>query len=51
MLIIWRLWLMRCNAKKRQAIADQNMTIEEVEKRGQELGAEDITDMRNPYFL
>ena len=50
-IIVWRLWLMRENRKKRRAIAEQGISPEEVEKRAQELGAQDTTDRNNPYFL
>jgi hypothetical protein len=49
-LAIWRLWLVRCNRKKTAAWAAEGLTTEEVERRGQEMGAEDITDRKNPYF-
>ncbi|WVQ81400.1 hypothetical protein IAT38_003524 [Cryptococcus sp. DSM 104549] len=50
-IIIWRLWLGYCNRKKARAVAAMGLTPEEIERRGQELGAEDTTDMKNPFFV
>lgn len=50
-IICWRLWLVYQNNKKTKAIIAQGLTSEEVDRRGQELGSEDVTDMKNPYFL
>lgn len=50
-IVIWRIWLEYCNRKKTRAIAEMGLSEEEIEKRGQELGAEDTTDMKNPFFM
>ncbi|EAL19236.1 hypothetical protein CNBH3350 [Cryptococcus deneoformans B-3501A] len=50
-IVIWRIWLEYCNRKKTRAIAEMGLSEEEIEKRGQELGAEDTTDMKNPFFI
>lgn len=50
-IICWKLWLMYVNKKKAKAIAAMGISQEEAERRGQELGAEDVTDMKNPYFV
>lgn len=50
-LIIWRIYLQYCNRKKTRAIAEMGLSEEEITKKGQALGAEDATDMGNPFFL
>lgn len=46
----WRCWLVYQNKKKDAEIAQMGLTAEEIERRGQEMGANDITDMKNPFF-
>ena len=48
---LWRLWLMRENRRKRRAIEAEGISPEEIERRARELGAQDVTDRKNPYFL
>ncbi|WVQ86238.1 hypothetical protein IAT38_008406 [Cryptococcus sp. DSM 104549] len=50
-IVIWRLYLGWVNRKKERAIAEMGLTPEEIERKGQELGAEDTTDIQNPFFL
>jgi len=46
----WKLWLVYQNKKRAAIIKDMNITAEEAERRGQVLGAEDTTDMKNVFF-
>ncbi|KAK8870126.1 hypothetical protein IAR55_000696 [Kwoniella newhampshirensis] len=50
-IFIWRCWLVYCNKKKTDAMTASGMTQQEIERKAQELGAEDTTDVRNPYFM
>nr|XP_031861390.1 uncharacterized protein CI109_002994 [Kwoniella shandongensis]KAA5528462.1 hypothetical protein CI109_002994 [Kwoniella shandongensis] len=50
-IIFWRLWLVYCNNKKRRAWEAEGLSLEDRERRAQELGAEDTTDVKNPYFI
>ncbi len=50
-IIVWKFWLMYVNKKKAKAIAAMGISPEEAEKRGQELGAKDVTDLKNPYSV
>ncbi|ORX40473.1 major facilitator superfamily domain-containing protein [Kockovaella imperatae] len=47
---LWRLYLVRQNKKKAEIVAAMGLTPEEAERRGQELGAQDVTDVDNPFF-
>lgn len=49
-IIIWRVWLVRQNKKKAKEVEAMNITPEEAERRGQEMGARDVTDIQNPFF-
>jgi MFS family permease len=49
-ILAWRFWLVYCNKKKAEEVAAMGLTTEEAERRGQELGADDVTDRRNPFF-
>jgi len=50
-IVLWRFWLGYVNRKRARAIAAEGISKEEAERRGQELGAEDVTDRNNPYFV
>jgi ACS family allantoate permease-like MFS transporter len=49
-IVAWKLWLIWMNRKKDREVAAMNLTEEEKERKGQELGAMDVTDMKNPFF-
>lgn len=49
-IIAWRYWLVRQNRKKAQEVAEMNLSEAEAERRGQEMGAMDVTDIKNPFF-
>ncbi|OCF56321.1 hypothetical protein L486_06263 [Kwoniella mangroviensis CBS 10435] len=50
-IVIWRLYLVWTNRRKQAKIEAMGLTQEEIERKGQELGAEDTTDMKNPFFM
>ncbi|WRT69230.1 uncharacterized protein IL334_006214 [Kwoniella shivajii] len=50
-IVAWRLYLVWANRRKARAVAAMELTPEEIERKGQELGAEDTTDMKNPFFV
>lgn len=50
-ILSWRFWLVYNNNKRAKAIEAEGISSEEVEKRGQQLGSEDVTDLKNPYFM
>ena len=50
-IIIWKFWLLYINRKKARIVAEMGISVEEAERRGQELGAKDVTDLKNPYFV
>lgn len=49
-IVIWRLWLVYQNRKRDKAVAAMGISTEEADRRGRELGAQDVTDVDNPYF-
>ncbi|ORY30170.1 major facilitator superfamily domain-containing protein [Naematelia encephala] len=49
-IVVWRFWLVHVNRKKAKAIELEGLSSEEVERRAQELGSQDVTDRKNPYF-
>ena len=49
-IVAWRLWLVYQNRKRAKIVEAMGLTSEEAEKRGQELGAQDVTDVDNPFF-
>ncbi|KAK4689702.1 MFS transporter, ACS family, allantoate permease, partial [Tremellales sp. Uapishka_1] len=49
--LCWRFWLVYQNKKKLAHMVTMNMTTEAMEIKAQELGAEDVTDKQNPYFI
>ena len=50
-IIAWKFWLMYVNKKRAKQIAEMGLSAQEVEQRGQELGAKDVTDLKNPFFV
>jgi hypothetical protein len=50
LIILWRFWLVYQNRKKDEEVAAMGLTKAEEERRGQELGAQDVTDLKNPFF-
>lgn len=50
-ILAWKFWLVYQNRSKARQIQAMNLTEEEKEKQGQILGAEDTTDMKNPFFV
>lgn len=50
LIVLWRFWLVYQNRKKDEAVAAMGLTQAEEERRGQELGAQDVTDLKNPFF-
>ena len=50
-IICWKLWLVYQNKKRAKAISEMGISSEEAERKGQELGAEDVTDLKNPFFV
>ncbi|ODN97332.1 hypothetical protein L198_03895 [Cryptococcus wingfieldii CBS 7118] len=50
-IIMWRIWLGYLNRKKLRNMQEMGLSDDEIERKGQELGAEDTTDMKNPFFL
>ncbi|KAK8864563.1 hypothetical protein IAR55_001813 [Kwoniella newhampshirensis] len=51
LILLWRVYLVYANRKKRNALDAQGLTEEEIARRGEALGKEDTTDLKNPYFL
>ena len=49
-IVFWRLWLVYQNRRRSKIVAEMGLTTEEAERRGQELGAQDVTDVDNPFF-
>ena len=49
-IIVWRLWLVYQNRRRAKIVASMGLTPEQAERRGQELGAQDVTDVDNPFF-
>ncbi|WVR08946.1 hypothetical protein IAU60_006005 [Kwoniella sp. DSM 27419] len=49
-ILVWRYYLVWINHRKAQKVAEMGLTPEEIARRGQELGAQDTTDMQNPFF-
>jgi hypothetical protein len=50
LIILWRFWLVYQNRKKDEIVAAMGLAQAEEERRGQELGAQDVTDLKNPFF-
>ncbi|GFZ45616.1 hypothetical protein JCM24511_03344 [Saitozyma sp. JCM 24511] len=50
-IVVWKFWLVYKNKQRAQAIAAEGLSPEEVDRKGQELGALDVTDLKNPYFM
>ncbi|RSH87150.1 hypothetical protein EHS25_003641 [Saitozyma podzolica] len=50
LIVLWRFWLVYQNRKKDEEVAAMGLTKAEEERRGQELGAQDVTDLKNPFF-
>ena len=50
-ILAWKFWLMYMNRKKQRAIEAEGLSPEEVERQAQALGAQDVTDLKNPYFM
>jgi ACS family allantoate permease-like MFS transporter len=50
-IMVWKFWLVYKNKQRAQAIAAEGLSPEEVDRKGQELGALDVTDLKNPYFM
>lgn len=46
----WRFWLVYQNRKRDKLVQSMGLTAEEAERKGQELGARDATDVENPFF-
>ena len=49
-IIIWRFYLVWMNRKRAKIVAEMNLSPEEEIRRGEELGAQDVTDLKNPFF-
>ncbi|KAI9047893.1 hypothetical protein LZ554_007695 [Drepanopeziza brunnea f. sp. 'monogermtubi'] len=49
-IVVWRGWYMWQNSKRDRAAAESGITKEEQERLGREMGEQDVTDLRNPYF-
>lgn len=50
-IIIWKFWLIYINRKKARKVAEMGISAKEAERKGQELGASDVTDLKNPFFV
>ena len=50
LIVLWRFYLVWMNKRKDREVAAMGLTAEEAERRGQELGAQDVTDLNNPFF-
>lgn len=50
-ILAWRYWLVYQNHKRAKIVEAEGLTPEEAERRGQELGAQNVTDLKNPYFV
>ncbi|EKD18366.1 uncharacterized protein L3040_006759 [Drepanopeziza brunnea f. sp. 'multigermtubi'] len=49
-IVAWRGWYMWQNSKRDRVAAESGITKEKQERLGRELGEQDVTDLRNPYF-
>lgn len=49
-IILWRLWYTYENRRRDRIAAESGLSKEEQEQRGQELGFQDVTDLKNPHF-
>ncbi|KAJ6164221.1 MFS general substrate transporter [Penicillium chermesinum] len=49
-ILAWRLWYMRENRRRDRLAAASGLSKEEQEIKGRELGENDVTDLKNPYF-
>ena len=48
---VWRFYLVWMNKKRAKQVAEMNLTDEEIKRQGEELGAKDVTDLKNPFFM
>lgn len=46
----WRGWYMWQNKKRERAARESGISPEEMERMGREMGEQDVTDLKNPYF-
>lgn len=49
-IIGWRCWYVYENRRRSRALAESGLSQEEQERQGRELGEQDTTDRKNPYF-
>ena len=49
-IVAWRVWLVYQNRRRTKIVEAMGLTQQEAERRGQELGAQDVTDVDNPFF-
>lgn len=49
-ILAWRGWYMWENRRRERIVQSMGISKEEQERRGRELGAQDVTDMNNVYF-
>ncbi|RTE80907.1 hypothetical protein BHE90_004598 [Fusarium euwallaceae] len=49
-IIGWRCWYVYENRRRSRALAESGLSAEEQERQGRELGEQDTTDRKNPYF-
>ncbi|KAH8668885.1 major facilitator superfamily domain-containing protein [Xylariales sp. PMI_506] len=49
-LLLWRFWYMYENRRRDRLAAASNLSEEEQERLGREMGEKDLTDWENPYF-
>lgn len=50
LIVVWRFYLVWKNNRKDREVAALGISPEVAERRGQELGAQDVTDLNNPFF-
>lgn len=49
-ILLWRGWYMWENRRRERIVLSMGISKEEQERRGKELGEQDVTDMKNIYF-
>lgn len=49
-IIAWKCWYVYENRRRSRALAESGLSEEEQERQGRELGEQDTTDRKNPYF-
>ncbi|WVF65393.1 hypothetical protein IAT40_000120 [Kwoniella sp. CBS 6097] len=49
-IFVWRCYLVWANRKKDRLVQSMGLSEEEIARKGQELGAQDTTDIQNPFF-